>query len=179
MSKIPLVPDNISEPAELIDAIRLRRGGALSNLDRLLLNSPELASGWNTFLGAVRQRLSLPAKLRELAICGVAKLNKADYEWVHHEPVWRAAGATEAQIAALQDVRSAAGNDAIFDRAERATLQLTYEMTVTVSVASATLDEARSVLSDAKMLVELAAVISAYNMVSRMIVVTDLPLEHR
>ncbi|MDM0058877.1 carboxymuconolactone decarboxylase family protein [Variovorax fucosicus] len=179
MSNISLVSADVAEPKELIDAIRLRRGGALSNLDRLLLNSPELASGWNTFLGAVRQRLSLPAKLRELAICAVAVLNKADYEHAHHLPVLRAAGGTEAEIESLNDVETAAKNSALFDAQERAVLQLTYEMTVSVAVSPDTLQAAQDALPNDQMLVELTAVIAAYNMVSRMIVVSGLQFEQK
>lgn len=177
MPTIALVSAELSEPKELIEAIRLRRGGTLSNLDRLLLNSPELASGWNTFLGAVRQRLSLPDKLRELAICAVAMLNKADYEFLHHAPVFLAAGGTQQELEALSDVPAAAANGPVFNAAERAVLQLAYEMTLLVAVAPATLQAASSALPNTQMLVELTAVIAAYNMVSRMIVVSALSIE--
>ena len=177
MSNIPLISADLQEPKALVDAIRLRRGGKLSNLDRLLLNSPELASGWNTFLGAVRQRLSLSAKLRELAICAVAVLNKADYEYIHHVPVLRASGGSEEEISALDDVQAAASNAGPFDAAERATLQLTYEMTTQVAVSPGTLQSAKDSLPNAQTLVELISVIAAYNMVSRVIVVADLEIE--
>lgn len=177
MTNMPLVSADLSEPKELIDAIRLRRGGSLMNLDRLLLNSPELAGGWNVYLGAVRQRLSLPIKLRELAICVVASLTKADYEFFHHVPVWAAAGGTSSQVDALSDVLAAARNEELFDYAERATIQLAYEMTVKVTVSPATLNAIKHALQNDQMLVEMAAVVSTYNMVSRMIVVSNLPIE--
>jgi len=177
MPLMKLVPPDISEPPEIVAAIRRRRGGTLFNLDLLLLNSPELAAGWNVFLGAVRQRLSLPPKIRELAICAVAILNKADYERIHHVPVLLAAGGTRAQVDALDDVAAAACNEGLFNVAERATLQFSYEMTRQVEVQPSTLKAVREALADEQMLVELAAVIAAYNMVSRMIVVSDLPIE--
>ena len=68
MPAIPYQPQDIDEPSELVAAIRARRGGALLNLDRMLLHSPPFARGWNDFLGAVRNELSLTPKLRELAI---------------------------------------------------------------------------------------------------------------
>ena len=46
MPRIPYVPIDLAEPRELVEAIRARRGGQLSHLDRLLLHSPQLASGW-------------------------------------------------------------------------------------------------------------------------------------
>ena len=47
MPRIPYLPADIAEPAELVAAIRKRRGGELINLDRLLLYSPPVAAGWN------------------------------------------------------------------------------------------------------------------------------------
>ena len=66
MPRIPYLPADLAEPREIVDAVRARRGGTLLNLDRLLLYSPELAIGWNSYLGAVRTRLALSPKLREL-----------------------------------------------------------------------------------------------------------------
>ena len=37
---IPYQPQDITEPKEIVDAVRARRGGTLMNLDRMLLNSP-------------------------------------------------------------------------------------------------------------------------------------------
>ena len=47
-------PERKPQPADLVDAIRARRGGALINLDRALLWSEPLARGWNVYLKAVR-----------------------------------------------------------------------------------------------------------------------------
>ena len=47
MSVIPYVPRDVAEPRALVDAIRARRGGALLNLDRMLLHSPPFAAGWS------------------------------------------------------------------------------------------------------------------------------------
>jgi alkylhydroperoxidase family enzyme len=98
MARIPYLPADLREPADLVDAIRARRGGRLLNLDRMLLYSPPLAAGWNAHLRAVRTQLELDPKLRELAICAVAALNGADYEFVHHAPEFLAAGGSEHQL---------------------------------------------------------------------------------
>src|SRR5437879_4042289 len=98
MSFIPCQPKDIGEPRALVEAIRARRGGTLLNLDRMLLHSPVLAEGWNGLLRAVRTELEIPAKLRELAICVVAVLNGADYEYHHHSPLFLEAGGTAAQL---------------------------------------------------------------------------------
>lgn len=41
MARIPLVPLDLQEPKDIVDAVRKRRGGDLSELDRLLLHSPQ------------------------------------------------------------------------------------------------------------------------------------------
>lgn len=94
MARLAYVAADVAEPAELVAAIRARRGGRLLNLDRMLLHSPALAAGWNAYLRAVRNELSLDPLLRELAMCAVASLNGADYEFIHHAPEFRAAGGT-------------------------------------------------------------------------------------
>src|SRR5690606_30107179 len=86
MPRIPYVPADLTEPRAIVAAVRARRGGTLLNLDRMLLHSPEMAAGWNAYLGAIRTQLLLSPKLRELAMCVVAVLNRADYEFGHHAP---------------------------------------------------------------------------------------------
>ncbi|RFO95681.1 carboxymuconolactone decarboxylase family protein [Rhodoferax lacus] len=175
--RIATVPDSALQPAEVVEAIRKRRGGTLLNLDRMLLNSPAYAVGWNTFLGAVRNGLSLDPKLRELAICYVAVLNRADYELLQHAPEFLAAGGTQAQLDALRDMDAALADAAlkdvasrgptVFDATERAVLQLTLEMTRQVQVSEACFARVQQALGSAQQQVELVGVIAAYNMVSR------------
>src|SRR6185436_18959263 len=98
-ARIPYKPHNISEPKELVDAIRARRGGTLLNLDRILLYSPPFARGWNAFMGEVRTGLAVSPKLRELTMCIVAVLNEAEYEFHHHAPEFLKAGGTPEQVA--------------------------------------------------------------------------------
>ena len=167
--RLPYVPADLSEPSELVSAIRARRGGTLLNLDRMLLHSPRFARGWNAFLGEVRGGLALDPKLRELAICAVAVLNDAEYEFVHHAPEFLKAGGSAEQLEALRDPDAAAGNAALFDARERATLALTLEMTRAVHVADARFDAVRALLPQQE-LVELVGVVAAYNMVSRFLV---------
>src|SRR5215510_10204358 len=66
-SGIPYRPDDDQAgPKEIVDAIRARRpGGKLLNLDRILLNSPAFAKGWNSMFAAIRGQLTVPPKLRE------------------------------------------------------------------------------------------------------------------
>jgi len=177
MSRLPYKPDAAAGPEEIVAAIRERRGGTLLHLDRQLLYSPALAVAWNQMMGTVRNRLDVPPRLREIAICVVATINRAPYEFHHHAPLLLAAGGSEAQVEALRDVDTALTRADLFDRAELATLRLALEMTRSVHVADATFDEARTALADDARLVELVATIASYNMVSRVIVALGIEPE--
>jgi alkylhydroperoxidase family enzyme len=171
---IPYVTDDKAGPPGLIEAIRARRPGhQLWYLDRMLLNSPSFAKGWNTMFGAIRGQLSLPGKLREIPILAIAVMNKADYEWAAHEPEFLKAGGTKEQLAALQKLQ---GDPKLFDETERAALQLAIEMTREVKPKQATIDQLRKLLPDSQ-LVELIGTIAAYNMVSRFLLATGVDLE--
>lgn len=176
MPRIPYVPEDIQEPADVVSAVRARRGGTLISLDRMLLHSPPLAAGWNTFLGAVRTGLLVDPKLRELAMCVVAVLNGAEYEFTQHAPLYLKAGGSEAQKQALRDPLAACANAMLFDPLQRAAMSLTIEMTRSVQVSDATFASVRAHLSERET-VELVGVIAAYNMVSRFLVATGVEPE--
>ena len=174
MRLIPYQPQDIDEPHELCAAIRARRGGALLNLDRMLLHSEPLARGWNGYLRAVRTELALSPRLRELAICAVAVLTGADYEFGQHGPEFLKAGGTARELAAVERIGDPAADDSVFDVHELAIIALATEMTRNVRVRPQTLAAARAAVPDDRQLVELVGVIAAYNMVSRFLVALDV-----
>lgn len=169
MPRIPYRDENDPLIGDLVDSIKARRKGKLINLDRMLLHSPPFAQGWNALLGAVRRSLEISPRVRELAICAVARLNDAHYEWYQHAPEFLAAGGPQSQLDALDDVDAASRDAVRFDEAERAALQLTLEMTRGVQVSDATLARARAAFGDRR-LTELVGTIATYNMVSRFLV---------
>ena len=169
--------DNNIPPADLVAAIRARRtNGQLLNLDRMLLHSPPVARGWNVFMGAIRRELHVSPLLRELAICAVAKLNRAEYEWVQHAPELLAAGGTVAQQDALANVALAIDDEKNFNLLERLVLKLTREMTQNIEVAPSTMQALGTHLAD-RQVAEIVATIAAYNMVSRYLVALDIEPE--
>jgi alkylhydroperoxidase family enzyme len=178
MSRVPYVSgERTGNEPELVARIRARRGGTLLNLDRMLLNSPAFAQGWNAHLGAVRRELALDSRLRELAVCAVAVLNGADYEMAQHAPEFLRAGGTEAQVEALAQFAKVAEDSPVFDAVERAVLQLTLEMTRDVTVSDATFERIQWALNDTQQIVELVGVIATYNMVSRFLVALQVDME--
>jgi len=174
MPKIPYLPADLQEPAETVAAIRARRGGELLLLDRMLLHSPPLALGWNALLDAVRSRLTLEPRLRELVICAVGVLNGAEYEIDQHAAPFRQAGGTDRQLEALRDWDWSVGDTELFDATERAALELARAMTLDVRVPDQTLAAVRAVLGSDRQVVELVGVIATYNMVSRFLVASGV-----
>lgn len=99
--------DAITDPEEaaIVTRIQARRAPRpLQALDLALLHAPAVADGWNSFLGAIRTRTSLSDDVRELAICRVAVLNGAWYEWAHHAPLASAAGVGEEGLRVLEQL---------------------------------------------------------------------------
>ena len=175
---VPYQPLDLQEPADLVAAIRERRGGDLINLDRMLLHSTPFSRGWNAFLGEVRSHLSLPLKLRELAMCGVAVLNRADYEFLHHSPIFIKAGGTDAQVEALKSLGSQAMPKGLFASLEEDVMELTIQMTKLIEVNRSLMKCLQDQLGNTQ-LVELVGVIATYNMVSRFLVALEVtPDEH-
>lgn len=174
--RIPTIPDAELGPRPLVEAIEARRGGALLNLDRMLLRSPVFAAGWNGFMGAIRTQLTLDAVLRELAICTVAVETGAAYEWSQHAPELLAAGGSEAQLLALQ-APNPAHNTQAFSATERAVIALAQAMTRDVHVDAAVFGAVQAALPEPQQQVELVGVIASYNMVSRFLVALQVPME--
>jgi alkylhydroperoxidase family enzyme len=165
------------QPNELVDAIKARRGGELINLDKALLWSEPLARGWNVYLKAVRTELPTSRKLRELAICTVALLTGAAYEYHHHAPDFLTAGGTQAELDAL-NVHLApfilrkelpAQRNIAQAAIETIVIQYALEMTLHVKVADATFAALRQHF-DTTQIVELTSAIATYNMVARFLV---------
>jgi AhpD family alkylhydroperoxidase len=155
-----------------VEAIRARRGGELSALDRMLLHSPPVAEGWNALLGALRNRTTLTPDLTELVVLRVAVLNDAAFEWAAHEPAARRAGVTDRQLAALR--LPAAAADPAFTPVQAAVLRFTDASTREVAVPDEVFAAVREHLDD-RQVVELTATVAGYAMVSRFLVALQVP----
>lgn len=171
----PWRPELAPRDKSLVDAIEQRRGGALYNLDRMLLWSEPLARGWNAYLRALRQEISLSPFVRELAICVVARLTGAEYEYYHHAPELKKAGATDAQLSALDDP-DAAATSASFDELQRGVIRFAIASTREVAIPDSVFEALKRHLSPTE-LVELTAVTAAYNMVARFLIALQVEPE--
>ena len=169
--RVPLVePGTRPELAEIEREILAERG-RISLLYQVLLNSAPIAAGWEKLLTAVRNRSSVPADLRELAILRVAVLNRASFEFDAHVPHAQRAGVSDAKIDAIRQLQP----PAVFTDDERLVLELTDAMTRDIEVPEPLMDRLRGRF-DARGIVEIVATVAAYNMVSRFLVA--LNVEH-
>lgn len=171
--RVPLVDPDRND--ELVRRIISRRavdvgrvdGGAqsLATLDRVLLHSPPLAEGWNTFFGAIREGTTVPARLREIAILRVASLNGDTHNRWHHEMIARQLGFSEEEILALRENEIPMG----FSELEGALLAYADALTRDVAVDDAIFDAVRDLVTTRQM-VEITGIIASYNCVSRFLV---------
>lgn len=169
MARIPYIPEDTPEPAELVDAIRKRRGGRLNEVDRMLLHAPPIAAAWNQLFLAIRTNITLPPKYREMAVCGVAILHGNHFEVDVHAPIYLQAGGTQKQLAALRLFEEASRDATLFDAVERVVMRMTIEITKTSKMTDATFAELQSLIPDNRQVVELVTVVASYNMAARLI----------
>lgn len=165
------------QPADLVAAIEARRGGKLTPLDTALLWSEPLARGWNVYLKAVRTELAVDRRLRELAICTVALLTGAAYEYHHHSIDFLSAGGTQAQLDVLAAHLKQNPLQALMDSSMSATetivIQYAAQMTQQVQVDNPVFAQMQQHF-DTTALVELTSSIATYNMVARFLVALDI-----
>lgn len=162
-----------AQSPELVSAIEARRGGKLINLDTALLWSEPLARGWNVYLKAVRTELPTDRRLRELAICTVALLTGAHYEYHHHAPDFLMAGGTQAQLDALaacvKQNPCLPVTEYALSAIEKIVIQYAAQMTVQVKVQDEVFAQMQQHF-DTTALVEITSSIATYNMVARFLV---------
>jgi alkylhydroperoxidase family enzyme len=179
--RLPYIADDpqmeTEEDAAIVQRVKDRRGGKLIALDKTLLHAPAVANGWNSFLGAIRTQTSLPASVRELAICRVAVLNKAWYEWDQHSPILEQAGVLSAEaVESLKEKPTSdgkAGRESIFDEKHLAVLEYTDAMTLGCIVPEPVFAQLKRFFSE-KEVVEITSTVAAYNCVSRFLVALDV-----
>lgn len=163
----PVAPGSRAELAPLEARIQAARG-RISPLYQVLLNSPPICEGWEAMLSAVRNRNSLPARLRELVILRVAILNRAPYEFEAHVPHALAAGVAPGTLQALRGHPAPAEIPGLAP-GEAEALAYTDAMTRDIDVPDAVFEPLRAHFTEQGLL-DLTATAAAYNMVSRLLV---------
>ncbi|OQD75036.1 hypothetical protein PENDEC_c008G02193 [Penicillium decumbens] len=179
--RLPYVPDPpptaTDNEAKVLASVQARRApNPLLPLDLALLHSFPVAEGWNSFIGAIRTRTTLSTVVRELAICRVAVVNGALFEWEQHAPLLKEGGLSEEALHVVGDAKTGFSDELaekVLTRHQRAVLKYTDAMTKTVTVPDDVFQELRGFFSD-KEVVEITATVAAYNCVSRFLVALDI-----
>ncbi|CAG7919357.1 unnamed protein product [Penicillium olsonii] len=184
--RLPYAPstppaDAPADTADIYARIAERRNPRpLIPLDLSLLHSPPVADGWNSFIGAIRSRTLVDSGVMELAVCRVAVLNNAIYEWNAHAPLALKGGVKPEQLHAARVLPSTAEGDvAELEKSpltpqQRAVLRYTDQMTRTITVQEDVFAELKTVGYDDREIVELTTGIAGYNCVSRFLVALDV-----
>jgi alkylhydroperoxidase family enzyme len=172
MARVDYPSIDTSEAEQMAALVREQRGGRFPNLFRMQLYNPAIVDGWLRLGTAVRFKSELDDATREIAICLVARITGAEYEWRGHRHLASKAGFSDAQLDGILDWRTQTG----FDAKQQAALALAEELTRKVDVDDATFEAARAHLPP-RQLVELVTAISYYNMVARFLVGLQIDLE--
>lgn len=129
--------------------------------------------GWNSLLGAIRTKNSLPDDIREICICRVALINSAWFEWNAHFPILqKAAGFTEEMGQVVKDLHPTERGP--LSEKQFAVLKYADAMTRDVSVSDQVFDGVKSQGFTEQEIVELTTTTAAYNMVSRFLVALNV-----
>ncbi len=158
--------DESSHPEliEEIKAVRAQRRGKLIPVYGLLLNSPELALSWMRFLNAVRWKIKLSARLREMVILRVALHNKSEYVIdVHRKNFTESDGLSHDECDALLKKKLPQSS---FSPEELSVIAYVDQLTLKANVDDEVFAGVKAHLSD-RQLVELSVLIGAYNMHTR------------
>lgn len=151
-------PADNAEVAAIYARVEARRKPRpLTPLDLALLHNPHIADGWNSFIGAIRLQTSLDDVTREIAICRVAVVNGATYEWGHHAPLALKGGLSEKDIVVLAQPEPKRENCTFTDR-QWLVIRYTDAMTRSVRVDDELFAELKTVFEDREA-VELTATV--------------------
>jgi alkylhydroperoxidase family enzyme len=149
---------------EEIKTVRAQRRGKLIPVYGLLLNSPELALSWMQFLNAVRWKIKLSARLREMVILRVALHNKSEYVIdVHRKNFTESDGLSHDECDALLKKKLP---QSTFSPEELSVIAYVDQLTLKANVDDEVFAGVKAHLSD-RQLVELSVLIGAYNMHTR------------
>ena len=172
MARISYVEEkNHPELAGLMTKIKGVRG-ALINIYRLLLHSPQIAEPWFEFINATR-KTKLTGRLRELAIVRIASAMRYAYALQQHVPgIAAPEGVTLDECEALKDWRASK----LFSERERAMLTYVDAMLQGPEMPDDVFNELRRHFSEQEV-VELTVIVGTYIMHNRVFTALKVDLE--
>jgi AhpD family alkylhydroperoxidase len=137
--------------------------GVVPNVMKLVGHSGPATETMGTMLDAYFNKLSIDAKLREIAYLTVAKYNGCGYCQGHHVPAGKQAGLSDGQIEQLNE---SGFNSSDFTSAEQAVIRFAYETTRDVAASQEALDALKKHY-DEQAIAEIAFVVATGNFIQR------------
>ncbi len=159
------------EGQQAYDAITASRGRIVGPFAALLYH-PALAEKVAAVGEQLRFHSMLPGAERELAILTAGREVEALFEWAAHEPIARREGVPDLQLRVLRTPEAA--REPVWTPVQAAVLAFTDASTRAVAVPDAVFAAVRAHLGD-RQVVELAALVAGYAMVSRFLVALEVP----
>jgi 4-carboxymuconolactone decarboxylase len=164
MARVSLIePDQHPELEPIVAKVRSGRRGTVINVYKLLLHSPVIAEIWLNLINAVRWKVDLDGRLREIVIVRIGYLNRCPYVVNQHVPELTAPeGLTKEECDALADWRASS----FFNERERSALAYADAVTRDIDVPEAVFAELHKHFNE-RQIVELTVLIGVYNMHTR------------
>jgi 4-carboxymuconolactone decarboxylase len=148
------------------------RDGKVPNLYATLVTHTKFYEPRLRFGSYLMRESQLPARTRELLILRTAWNSRTQYEWVHHEPLAKQAGLSEAEIARIRQAASAEG----WSEPERALLQTADQLRREAFVSTATWTQLNRQYSTAQV-IEIIYTVGGYAMTALAINTLGIQLE--
>ena len=167
---MPRIP--YPDVSKLPDIMQKMLAGTPLNVVRIGAHaSPPLFEAQGQLGWAIAKPEVLDPRLRETVVLRVAHLSNSAYELHHHRALGRAAGLTEADLAAI-----AARNYGALDPLLAAAAHFTDEVVAQLSPADETLERLRKLASD-QIVINIVLTIGCYMSIARLIAVTGIELD--
>jgi 4-carboxymuconolactone decarboxylase len=167
VSRLPYVdPEHAPDPVKEA----FEQGVPQLNIFKLLAHAETVFRPWLRFGAAVLMEMELDPVLRELAILRVAAITPgAEYEWVQHEHIARAVGATDEQIDGAKSGEGLEGDDDLV-------IRFTDQVVRNAAPDEATFAEMTDRFSS-RGIIELLLAIGQYMMLARIMATAQIDIE--
>lgn len=165
--KIPL-PDEADLPADIREIV----SASPLNVTKMMANAPASFLGFQEFAGGILFRSEFDPRKREIAVCRIGHVTKANYEWTHHVRVAKRLGVTDEEIHII------GSEDPVTSLDEEGNLLCRVADEISLDVRLS--DDALSRILDrygARGATELILCCSYFNMISRFLESTRVELE--
>jgi len=165
--KIPL-PDENDLPADIKEIV----SASPLNVTKMMANAPASFLGFQEFAGGILFKSEFDPRKREIAVCRIGHVTKANYEWTHHVRVAKRLGVTDEEIRIIGSENPVTSLDEEGNLLCRVADEISLDVRLSDDALSRILDR-----YGARGATELILTCSYFNMISRFLESTRVELE--